>query len=67
MKPDYSKLGDKMKEMFEPSLSEQRYKEKPDLKMAFGILRKTIGVDLSTKPMSDEDYTDEEKEEENLI
>ena len=40
------------------------YKEKPDLKMVFDVLRKTIGFDLSqTKPMSDEEYIEWSKKQ----
>lgn len=64
MKQDYSKLGDKMKEMFEPSLSEQGYKEKPDLKLAFEVAEKTLGFSIKPlKAQTPEEYAEWSKKQ----
>ena len=67
MEPDYNKLGNQMKEMFEtfkPKSSTDTYKEK-DLKLAFDVASKTIGFNIKPmKAQTEEEYTAWRKEEE---
>ena len=67
MEPDYNKLGNQMKEMFEtfkPKSSTDTYKEN-DLKLAFEVASKTIGFNIKPlKAQTEEEYAAWRKEEE---